>query len=78
MSFMRKIETWAPKFNIYTDHPDGDPIPGALFLTDRHNNSIGHWHQTMRRLIIECDQNFTISALICKLFIISLALKAIN
>ena len=29
----------------------------------------------MRRLIIECDQNFTISALICKLFIISQTLK---
>ena len=64
---------WASKFKI--DHPDSDLIPRALFHTDRHNNSIGHWHQTMRRLIIECDQNFTISALICKLFIISQTLK---
>ena len=70
---MRKIETWA---SICTaDHPDSDLIPRALFHTDSHNNSIGHCHQTVRRLIIECDQNFTISAIICKLFIISPTVK---
>lgn len=73
MSFMRKIETWASLCSA--DHPDSDLIPWALFHTDSHNNSIGHCHQTVRRLIIESDQNFTISAIICKLFIISPTVK---